>query len=259
MISVILLLGACAAAGLSCARLCLAASRAADEDRTPAAPRPEPGRGALTVYETAFLSGGPRRVAEVALVSMAQERRLLLAHTGWATVVDPCGRDEWERSVLSAIGPGGQSRIAPVRSATAGADTVRALADRLAAAGLATPPGARTTFAGAAAQVRAASLAVVGFAALALSLPQTGPMVPGGYGLLAVWFALPLVLTLSCLLIARVEARPGTRWASPAGRRLLAAGPPPEGRSPWLTAVALRGVRAIPDPSLRAALAHRDS
>ncbi|MGW2560672.1 FHA domain-containing protein, partial [Streptomyces sp. NPDC001514] len=33
--------------------------------------------------------------------------RLLLAHTGWATVVDPEGVDDLERSVIRAIGPQG--------------------------------------------------------------------------------------------------------------------------------------------------------
>ncbi|WP_037803124.1 TIGR04222 domain-containing membrane protein, partial [Streptomyces resistomycificus] len=73
----------------------------------------------------AFLSGGPRRVADLTLVSMARQRRLLLAHTGWATVVDPRGRDDVERSVIGAIGPEGQSRIAPVRATAAATDAGR--------------------------------------------------------------------------------------------------------------------------------------
>lgn len=59
-----------------------------------------------------------------------------------------------ERSVLGAIGPYGQSRIAPVRTTAAAAESVRVLADRLVAAGLAVPDGARTTVAGAVRQVR---------------------------------------------------------------------------------------------------------
>ena len=51
--------------------------------------------GALTLYEAAFLSGGPARVADLTLVAMARQRRLLLAHTGWATVVDPAGGTTW--------------------------------------------------------------------------------------------------------------------------------------------------------------------
>ncbi len=119
MFWVLLLFLAWLAAGVSCTRLCLAAVHAASLDADAA-------RGHdLTLYEAAFLSGGPARVADLTLVSMARQRRLLLAHTGWATVVDPRGRDDMERSVIRAIGVEGQSRIASLRAATAAADSVR--------------------------------------------------------------------------------------------------------------------------------------
>ena len=253
MFWVLLLLLAWAAAGISCTRLCLAAVRAAAVDADAA-------RGhSLTLYEAAFLSGGPARVADLTLVSMARQRRLLLAHTGWATVVDPRGRDDMERSVIGAIGPQGQSRIAPVRTTAAAADAVRSLADHLVAVGLAVPDGARTTVAGAVRQVQAAAAAVLGLGAVALLLPTqaTENEVP-----VAVWFALPLVLTLSCLAIARIEVHPYTRWASPAGQRLLGTlarhtGGAGDDRT-YLTSVAVRGVRAIGEPDLRAAFAHRE-
>ncbi|WP_406516701.1 TIGR04222 domain-containing membrane protein [Streptomyces sp. NBC_00134] len=247
MFWVLFLLMACAAAFLSCARLCLAAAHAAHSE--PA------GGGAheLTLYEAAFLSGGPFRVADLTLVSMARSRRLLLAHTGWATVVDPVGGDDIERSVIGAIGPDGQSRIGAVRRATAAADAVRALADRLVAAGLAVPDGARGGVAGAVRQVRAAALAVAVLAGVSLTMP-------GGEGdgvLVAAWFALPLVLTLSCLAIARFEVHPYTRWASPTGQRLIGALPrgvrDGVGEAALLTAVAVHGVRAVSDPALREA------
>jgi len=253
MFWVLLLLLAWAAAGTSCTRLCLAAVRAAAVDA-------DAGRGHdLTLYEAAFLSGGPTRVADLTLVSMARQRRLLLAHTGWATVVDPRARDEMERSVIGAIGPEGQSRIAPVRATAAAADSVRRLADHLVAAGLAVPDGARTTVAGAVRQVQAAAAAVVALGAVALLLPaqSTGNEVP-----VAVWFVLPLVLTLSCLAIARIEVHPYTRWASPAGQRLLGTlarrtDDTGDDRT-YLTSIAVRGIRAIGEPDLRAALTHRD-
>ncbi|MFI5686555.1 TIGR04222 domain-containing membrane protein [Streptomyces sp. NPDC051636] len=256
MFWVLLLLPAWAVAGTACTRLCLAAVRAAAADREDATA----GRGHdLTLYEAAFLSGGPTRVADLTLVSMARQRRLLLAHTGWATVVDPRGRDEMERSVIGAIGPEGQSRIEPVRSAAAGADAVRSLADGLVRAGLAVPDGARTTVAAGIRQVRAAALAVLALGATALLTPARTEM---PRGLVALWFALPLTLTLSCLAIARVEAHPYSRWASPAGQRLLGAltrrtGGADDDRS-YLTSVAVRGIRAIGEPELRAAFAHRD-
>ncbi|MFF6994515.1 TIGR04222 domain-containing membrane protein [Streptomyces sp. NPDC008313] len=267
MLWVLLLILAWAVAGTACIRLCLAAVRAADVD----AGASEAGRGHdLTLYEAAFLSGGPTRVAELTLVSMARQRRLLLAHTGWATVVDPLGRDDMERCVIGAIGPEGQSRIAPVRAAAAAADAVRSLADRLVAAGLAVPDGARGGVEGCVRQVRAAAVAVLGLGTVAVLKPDQAsePRV-----MIAVWFALPLLLALSCLTIARVEVHPYTSWASPAGQRLLGALPHrPHGTDDangdanggtgddrtYLTTVAVRGIRAVGEPGLRAAFAHRD-
>ncbi|POX48993.1 TIGR04222 domain-containing membrane protein [Streptomyces sp. Ru71] len=247
------LLVAWVVAAVACTRLCLAAVRAAAADAQ------EPAAHDLTLYEAAFLSGGPARVADLTLVSMARQRRLLLAHTGWATVVDPCGRDEMERSVIGAIGPQGQSRIAPVRTAAAAADAVRHLADRLVGAGLAVPDGARTTVSAGVRQVRGAAAAVTALGAAALLTP--GPTdVPRT--LVALWFALPLALTLSCLVLARIEAHPYSRWASPAGQRLLTALARRADDSGedlrYLISVAVRGVRAVGEPDLRAAFAHRD-
>ncbi|MFF4500715.1 TIGR04222 domain-containing membrane protein [Streptomyces sp. NPDC001401] len=255
MFWVLLLLLAWAAAGTACTRLCLAAVRAAVGDADAGA---NVRRHDLTLYEAAFLSGGPGRVADLTMVSMARQRRLLLAHTGWATVVDPRGRDDMERSVIGAIGPEGQSRIAPVRAAAASADAVAGLADRLVDAGLAVPAGTRTTVAAGVRQVQRAAVAVLVLGAIALLVPAQ-PDMPRG--LVALWFALPLALTLSCLAITRVEAHPYSRWASPAGQRLLGAltrrASYGDDRT-YLTTVAVRGVRAIGEPDLRAAFAHRD-
>ncbi|MDH6587921.1 uncharacterized protein (TIGR04222 family) [Streptomyces sp. SAI-133] len=250
MFWVLLLLLAWAAAGTACTRLCLAAVHAAAADAD--------ARGHdLTLYEAAFLSGGPRRVADLTLVSMARQRRLLLAHTGWATVVDPRGRDEMERTVIGAIGPGGQSRIAPVRADAASADAVRSLADRLVDAGLAVPDGTRS-IAAAVRQVQLAAGGVVALGAIALLAPAPSAM---PRHLVALWFALPLALTVSCLAIARMEVHPYSRWASPAGQRLLGAltrHPGGTDERTYLTSVAVRGISAVGEPDLRAAFAHRE-
>ncbi|NUP22718.1 MAG: TIGR04222 domain-containing membrane protein [Streptomyces sp.] len=254
MFWVLLLLAAWAIAGTACTRLCLAAVHATAVDRNEATA----GQGRdLTLYEAAFLSGGPRRVADLTLVSMARQHRLLLAHTGWATVVDPRGRDEMERSVIGAIGPEGQSRIEPVRDAAAAADAVGSLADRLVSAGLAVPDGARSDVATSVRQVRLAAVAVLALGAVALLAPAPSDM-PAH--LVALWFALPFVLTLSCLAVARVEILPYAQWASPAGQRLLSALVRRSGGGgdrTYLTSVAVRGVRAIGEPELRQAFAHR--
>ncbi|WP_327326670.1 TIGR04222 domain-containing membrane protein [Streptomyces sp. NBC_01210] len=247
MFSVLFVLVAWAAAGTSCARLCLAAVEAA----RPAAE--SPGRKqALTLYEAAFLAGGPHRVTDLTLVSMHRRRRLLLAHTGWATVVDPECEDDLERSVIGAIGPAGQARTAAVRAAASAADAVRALADRLVSAGLAVPDNVRSHVASAVRGVQGATVLTVALAAATLLLPQE----QGADAPVLAWFALPLLLTLGCLAIARVEVHPYTRWASPAGQRLLGSLSPRSGgdERAFLTAVAVRGVGAVDDPVLRAAL-----
>ncbi|GGW64561.1 membrane protein [Streptomyces lucensis JCM 4490] len=257
MFWVLLLLLAWVFAGTACTRLCLAAAHAATADTGGADAHAAAREHGLTLYEAAFLSGGPDRVAELTLVAMARQRRLLLAHTGWATVVDPRGRDEMERSVIGAIGPEGQSRIIPVRARAAGAEAVRRLADGLVRAGLALPDGAASAVGTAVRQVRAAALAAaaLGVTALLLPVPTATPRL-----LIGLWFALPITLSLSCLALARFEVHPYARWASPAGQRLLGAfaGGTAGDERAFLTEVALRGVRAIAEPDLRAAFTHRD-
>ncbi|MCF6526470.1 TIGR04222 domain-containing membrane protein [Streptomyces sp. JJ36] len=264
---VLFLLLAWAAAGVACARLCLAAASAgrglaAGPAAGPrgtaagAAPAVLPA-GPLSLYETAFLSGGPHRVADLALVAMSRQRRMLLAHTGWATVVDPEGRDAIERSVIAALGPEGQSRIPPVRAAVTTADAVRALGDRLVSAGLAVPAAVRDRVTAASRQVRGAALLVLvsGLAAEVLAGQAGGGTGAGAGHPVAPWFALPLVLTLGTLAIARFEIRTWTRWASPAGElRLRAAADRGRGERALLTALALRGPGVLPQPELRQAL-----
>ncbi|WP_151769824.1 TIGR04222 domain-containing membrane protein [Streptomyces abyssomicinicus] len=250
MLWVSLLLVAWVLVGVACFHLCRAAVAAT------AAERLDDGRASLSLYETAFLAGGPVRVADLTLVAMARERRLLLAHTGWATVVDPRGRDEVEGSVIAAIGPGGQRRIAPVRAAAAAAEAVDRLADRLVAAGLAVPEHAGTVADGVR-RVRSAAVAVAVLGAVAVVLPgeEGGPTA----ALTAAWFAAPLAMALGTLLIARMEAHPYPRRASPAGQRLVASlGHRVDELDEdlrHLTAVALHGLRAVEEPALRAAFA----
>ncbi|MCQ4044401.1 TIGR04222 domain-containing membrane protein [Streptantibioticus rubrisoli] len=267
---VFLVVVAWGAALVSCARLCRAAVVAARESPVPAdgSGRVAAGEGELGLYEAAFLAGGPGRVTDLAMVAMSRQRRLLLAHTGWATVVDPVGRDEVERSLIASIGPGGQCLIPAVRTVHAAADCVRALGDRLASAGLAVPATARDAMAAGIRQTWAATVLVCGLLAASTGLDR-----PGGDGSDALWFVLPLVLTVSCLVIARIEVHPYTRWASPAGQELLRAIPVPRLRHPLasgtaalagraddrtlLMALALRGPMALGDPALRAALGSR--
>ncbi|MFE7469357.1 TIGR04222 domain-containing membrane protein [Streptomyces sp. NPDC057499] len=260
MLWVLFLLVAWGAAVVSCARLCLVSARAGllsgtSEASGDAALDHGTGRE-LTLYETAFLAGGPHRVVDLTLVAMHLRRRLLLAHTGWATVVDPEGRDEMERTVIRAIGPQGQSPIPPVRSAAAAAEAVRALADRLVAAGLALPGGAGGEIAAAVRAVRGAALLVAAMGAVTVLMPGQEHGSGGPVMSLLVRFGLPFALTVGCLAIARMEIHPYDSWASPAGWRLLASnGAPGAGaEGEVLAALAVDGVGAVDDPALRGAL-----
>ncbi|MER7762605.1 TIGR04222 domain-containing membrane protein [Streptomyces sp. NPDC097619] len=255
-----LLLVAWTGALLACTRLLRAATGAADRAAREAearagVPDDGSGRAELTLYEAAYLAGGPQRVAVLVLLSMQRRRRLLLAHTGWATVVDPVGRDPLERSLLGAFGPDGQLPVSSARSAVAAGPAVRALGDRLGAAGLAVPEEERVGYVEGVRSVRLSSLLTTALAALALALPPPD----ADRTLLLCWFSLPLILTLCCLGISRFDGSPRSSWASPAGQRLLTglaerSRDRPDPERGYLTAVAVRGEAAVTDPGLRAAL-----
>ncbi|MFJ6694721.1 TIGR04222 domain-containing membrane protein [Streptomyces sp. NPDC091272] len=267
MFWVALLLVSWLAALAACARLCIAATVVAAADSP--VPDVPPQEGALTLPETAFLSGGPERVADLTLVTMHAGRRLMLAHTGWTTVVAPRGTNALECAAIGAAGPGGQARTTAVRAGVAAADPVRELSDRLVASGLAVPEHARHAVAAGVGAVRRSFVLVLALAVVSvLVLPQE----PAERGEAALWFSLPLVLTLGCLAIARLEVHPYVRWASAAGLARLRELPrPTDGHGPdghdglgngalpggqaLLVSVALGGIGAIPDPQLRTALA----
>ncbi|WP_329284145.1 TIGR04222 domain-containing membrane protein [Streptomyces sp. NBC_00691] len=246
MVWVPLLLVACVVAAVGCARLCRAALAAARPARAEALPGSAPE---LTVGEAAYLAGGPLRVTDLTLVTMHRARRLFLARTGWATVVDAdaCAGDALERAVLGALGPEGQAPIPAVRPRVAAADPVRLLADRLVERGLAVSPAGRREVAAGLRAVRAGlllSLLLGTVSALLVPAAERAPVLAG--------FALPLLASVLCLLIGRIEVYPYTRWASPAGQRLLAGVSPADP----LTALATRGPGVL-EPELRAALRGR--
>ncbi|MFJ3877473.1 TIGR04222 domain-containing membrane protein [Streptomyces sp. NPDC090077] len=244
MFWILFLLLAWAGVLTSAARLLRASTEAAEPAPRPAAGRPP---GALNLYEAAYLSGGPERVAVLTLLSMERRHRLLLTRTGWATVLDPVARDAHERAVLAAFGPDGQSPVSALRRAAAAHPAVRALADRLDAAGLAVPCGVRDAVADGVRSVRWAAVLVAAMAAASLVLPEDGADVSK----VLYWFALPMLLSVCALATAGPAPSP---WASPAGQRLLVALDRERGTGDPLAAVAVRGLSAVHDPDLRAAL-----
>ncbi|MCC9306391.1 TIGR04222 domain-containing membrane protein [Kitasatospora sp. RB6PN24] len=250
------LVPACVVAVVSCLRLVRAAATA---DAMTDQVREETRAASLGLYETAYLAGGPSRVVELALVLMSGRGRLHLAHTGWTTVVDPVGRNRLERALIDAIGPEGQCRTGELRQSLAGHPAVAEIGVRLSLAGLATPVGIRENTLLAVRQVRQALV----LAALLLvgAMTFSWPGQPNGAAAFA-WFSLPLILTTGTLLMARVDVHPYTRWAAPAGQRLLEElrlprqprGTEPDAERLLLTAVAMGGAGAVPDARLRMAL-----
>ncbi|MGW6541035.1 TIGR04222 domain-containing membrane protein [Streptomyces sp. NPDC055011] len=231
-----LLLVACVVSAVACARLCRAATAAAGHGGG------APGEGELTLGEAAFLSGGPGRVTDLTLVSMHRARRLLLARTGWATVVDASGGgDELERAVLGAIGPAGQAPVPRLRPVVAAAACVRRIEEGLVARGLAVPAAGRREVAAGLRAVRGAFLLTAALGAVAV------PLVPEAEWTRTVaGFALPLTASGLCLAMGLL---PRGRWASHAGQRLLAG----LSADDPLTALATRGPSVL-EPELRAAL-----
>ncbi|WP_433340309.1 TIGR04222 domain-containing membrane protein [Streptomyces sp. CA-253872] len=249
MLWIPVLLLAAAASVVACARLFRAAVRAADPRYRLTAGRGDPAARPLGLFETAFLVGGPARVAEVTLVAMARRGRLILAHTGWATAVADRPADALEGAVLRALGPGLQLPVAELRTALADSAEVRDLEARLSAARLAVPAEIRALVSGALRQLRRTVLAVLlaGLASLAL-LPHGGHAAAEVAG----WFGLPLLLGAGSLVIARVDLAPYGRWATPLGTEAVRGAANHE-----TLALAVHGLRAVHEPQFRAALTVR--
>ncbi|WP_432160044.1 TIGR04222 domain-containing membrane protein [Streptomyces sp. NRRL F-5630] len=249
MLWIPVLLLASAASVVACVRLLRAAIRAADPRFRLTTGRGEPAARPLGLAETAFLVGGPARVAEVTLVAMARRGRLLLAHTGWATAVADRPADPLEGAVLGALGPGLQLPVTQLRATVAASAEVRALGERLSAARLAVPAEIQSLVAGA---LRRSRRTVLGVAAAGLVsllfLPHGGHSAAEVAG----WFGLPLLLGGGSLVIARVDLAPYGRWATPLGAEAVRGAAGHEA-----LALAVHGVRAVHEPHFRAALTVR--
>jgi uncharacterized protein (TIGR04222 family) len=255
------LVPACVVAVVSCLRLVRAAATA---DAMTDLAHEDPQPLSVGLYETAYLAGGPSRVVELALVLMTGRGRLHLAHTGWTTVVDPAGRNRLERALIEAIGPEGQCRTGELRRALADHPAVTEIGVRLSLAGLATPAGIRAATVLAVRQVRQALVLSVLLLLCAMTLSWPGQQ---NSAATFAWFSLPLILTTGTLLMARVDVHPYTRWAAPAGQRLLhelriprqprgaqLGSTEEDSERRLLTAVAMSGADALADARLRMAL-----
>ncbi|WP_223837643.1 TIGR04222 domain-containing membrane protein [Streptomyces venezuelae] len=102
-----------------------------------------PGPAPLDLAEAAFLTGGPRRVADTALVSLCYDGRMMIGGPGIVQVrTGARGNDPAERAVLEVFGSAASGALHPVRSAAQTHPAVRETGEGLAARGLLIAPGA---------------------------------------------------------------------------------------------------------------------
>lgn len=123
--------------------LAVGASSAALLVRASAArPRPPAGGGQIQhVYEAAFLSGGPARVADAALAALHADGRLVIGGPGIVSVRHALAHDPVERAVFEQLAAAPTGALHTLRLAVMRHPAVQEIGDGLAARGLMTPPG----------------------------------------------------------------------------------------------------------------------
>ncbi|MEV7782788.1 TIGR04222 domain-containing membrane protein [Kitasatospora sp. NPDC088351] len=94
-----------------------------------------PGRG-LPLLDTAFLSGGPGRVFDTALVRMHQAGRVVVNRAGLVTVTTGTPYDAVDLAIIEAVGPSKHRDLTPLRREVMRSPAVQEIGDRLADRGL---------------------------------------------------------------------------------------------------------------------------
>lgn len=102
----------------------------------------------LDVVDIAWLSDGPRRVVEAALVALVQTGRVRVRPSGLFGTVRPARRSAVDAAVLDAVGTGGHRSIDTVLWRVAGDARLLEVGRRLRAAGLVSRVTGRPTRAG---------------------------------------------------------------------------------------------------------------
>ncbi|MGW6541036.1 TIGR04222 domain-containing membrane protein [Streptomyces sp. NPDC055011] len=200
------------------------------------------------VYEAAFLSGGPGRVADTALATMHVDGRLAIGGPGVVAVVRAVAHDPVERAVLDVHAAAPSGALHHLRLGVMTHPAVQEIGDGLAARGLLVLPERR----------RAVRRWCVGTALAAVLMLPVAVVVtvvqfsdPDGAMIPFVVLVLPLFF--ACLLTAIVCGSAYGRQLGSAGQTALAAFRRSYGFGGGGTAhaVALGGIRALPDPELR--------
>ncbi|OIV35573.1 hypothetical protein BIV57_20850 [Mangrovactinospora gilvigrisea] len=220
---------------VGCAAAVLAAWAAGRLPRRPASAEE------LAAEEYAYLTGGPARVAEVALVRMQQAGLIGVSRASRVTVHGDADADDvpavHEELVAAASGKRDGATVARVREAVAAGPAVAALRGALAARGLV--HGERPD----AAHRRWTALAAAGLAGL-VACGVLGTVLPSASAprtpLLAVGAVLLCVSALLAVRLARASGRPTREGRGAVGALLR--------RSPWT------GASEVPEKRERARL-----
>ncbi|MFE2109395.1 TIGR04222 domain-containing membrane protein [Kitasatospora sp. NPDC059463] len=210
-------------------------------------PKGLPGRG-IPLLDAAFLSGGPGRVFDTALVRMHRAGHVVVSRARLVTLTTDKPLDKVEREIVDAIGPTRNRDLGSLRTAVMRSPAVQAIGDELAGRGLLRNPVKLRRARTAHRAIWLALLVSAIFTAAAHLLASDEP----GHERPALW--IPLVL-LGVGLASLLATRPPKGRITPAGRRQL--GLVDDGR-PWtprngarnadaalLGAIALGGLAAV--------------
>ncbi|WP_327243750.1 TIGR04222 domain-containing membrane protein [Streptomyces sp. NBC_01320] len=213
-----------------------------------------PGGPAHDLYEVAFLNGGPGRVVDTALAAMQTDGRLAVGGPGIVSVQRPTAHDPVERAVLQEHAAAPSGALHTLRDAVMRHPAVQEIGDGLAARGLLAAPEATVKwrrwglFQGLGCLLAIpASLAVTVSQFMAesdeldFSLPFIVKVLP------ALFVGIPIGLI--CAGVARARITRAGRHAAEQYRAAHAYTAEPA------HLVANLGLRALPDPVLRAQLA----
>ncbi|MGW7448222.1 TIGR04222 domain-containing membrane protein [Kitasatospora sp. NPDC054795] len=94
-----------------------------------------PGRG-LPLLDTAFLSGGPGRVFDTAVVRMHMSEQVVISRSGLVTLTGSKPYDAVDKAVQDAVGPTGSRQLGSLRHTVMRSAAVQEIGDRLADRGL---------------------------------------------------------------------------------------------------------------------------
>ncbi|MET8540949.1 TIGR04222 domain-containing membrane protein [Kitasatospora sp. NPDC004799] len=221
-------------------------------------PKGLPGRG-LPLLDAAFLSGGPGRVFDTALVRMHLSEQAVVSRSGLVTLTGAKPYDAVDQAVQEAVGPTGSRELAPLRRMVMRSAAVQEIGDRLADRGLLRRPERLRRARTARRLLWLALLPVVASVVVALLLDDGA----AGYQRPNYWT--PVIL-LAVGFVSLLATRPVKGRITPAGRRQLSLmqGPwTPNAGMPLklaggalLGALALGGLAAagLDDPELEAAM-----